>query len=142
MAATVAQVARLRRMVAEQTSATYSDTDLAGYIEGCPLLDALGREPFIVSATSPPELEANEDWTPTYDLNAAAGEIWAEKVSALASQFDFSEDGQTFSRSQAVRHAQQQARYYTARRSASVIKLHPGGTITNNTIANGSECPC
>lgn len=125
MAATDEQKARLRRMVAEPTSATYSDTTLAGYIERFPLPDSMGRDPYRVSAATPPAIEANPDWTATYDLNAAAADVWDEKAGAAADKFDFSEDGQSFSRAQLMAHCSDRARYYRARRSVSVIKLRP-----------------
>ncbi len=44
MAASAEQIARLRRMVAEPTTATYTDDDLAAYIAAHPLMDANGRK--------------------------------------------------------------------------------------------------
>lgn len=135
MASTAAQVAALRRKVAEPDSATYDDTTLAGYIEARPLIDVFGREPYQATAAYPPGLEANPDWTATYDLNAAAQEIWTEKAAALAVKFDFTTDGQTFTRSQMHKHALEQARYYGARRSASTIKLFPKPDIAQAPMA-------
>lgn len=125
MAATAEQISRLRRMVGDVEAATYSNADLAAYIERYPLLDPLGRSPYQVSSTSPPEQEANPDWTVTYDLNAAAGDIWSEKAGAASAKFDFTEDAQSFSRSQIYKHCSEMARYYRARRSASTVVLWP-----------------
>ena len=113
-------------MVAEPTVATYSDAVLTEYIERAPLIDSLGRDPYVVSTTTPPVMIANPDWAGSpYDLNRVASEIWEEKAGALAAQFDFSEDGQSFSRAQLMAHCSDRARYYRARRSVSVIKLRP-----------------
>lgn len=125
MAATAEQVERLRRMVNESTETVYSDGDLWEYVERYPLLDALGREPFVESETDPDTLEVNADWTPTYDLNAAAADIWAEKAAALATEFDFSAGGQSFQRSQAYQMCMQQSRYYRARRALKTVRAWP-----------------
>lgn len=125
MAATAAQVTLLRRMVNEPTTSPYGDVDLKAYIERYPLLDGLGNEPYIESETDPTTLIANPDWTATYDLNAAAADIWAEKAATLAGEFDFSAGGQSFQRSQAYDAYMKQSRYYRSRRSASSVRLQP-----------------
>lgn len=102
MPATAAQITRLRRMVAEPSSATYSDEDLAGYLEELPLLDVAG-----------------------YDLHAAASAIWDEKAAALAARYDVSADGATHSLSQKHAHALQQARHHRSRRAPGTITLRP-----------------
>jgi|SRR3990172_1282612 len=112
MAATELEVSRLRRMVAEPTATTYSDISLRGYIERFPLMDSDGNDP-----------SETDDWIPTYDLNAAAAEIWQEKAALLSAKYDVSVDTSTFHRSQAHDNAQKMARYYAARRSVSVIEL-------------------
>lgn len=131
-------------MVGEVNSSTYSDTVLAEYIERAPLIDSLGRDPYVVSATTPPVMIANVDWVATYDLNLAASEIFSEKASALAAQFDFSEDGQSFSRRQKYENAEKQARIFRAKRSAQAIKLYPYplANPTAYTVANGPDCLC
>lgn len=114
--------------MAEPTAATYSDDVLTLYFNQRKLMDALGRDPYVVSATTPPTMIANPDWTGdenSYDINAVAAEIWDEKAGAAADKFDFSEDGQSFSRAQLMAHCSDRARYYRARRSVSVIKLRP-----------------
>ena len=131
-------------MVGEVNSSTYSDAVLTEYIERAPLIDSLGRDPYVVSATTPPVMIANVDWVATYDLNAVASEIWSEKAGALAAQFDFSEDGQSFSRRQKYENAEKQARIYRAKRSAQAISLYPYplANPTAYTVANGPDCLC
>lgn len=104
-------LAALRRMVAEPTSATYSDQALSAFIEAYPVIDAKHRDP------------ADDEWEATYDLNAAAQDIWSEKASALAGGFDFSADGGQYSRSQQYQQAMAQARYYGARRKAASKRI-------------------
>ena len=104
MAATAAQIAQVRRMVAEPTTGTYSDVMLASYIESYPLIDADGHEP------------SETDWTATYDLNAAAADVWEEKAATVADNVDFSADGASYSLSQKYEQAMARVRYHRARR--------------------------
>lgn len=123
MSATDAMVTRLRRMAAEATTETYSDDDLKTIIERYPTLDERGEKPYTYdTSTQPPTQDANEDWIPTYDLHAAAAEVWGEKAAALAGDFDFSADGSKFERSQAYEQALKQARFYLARRKPGTIR--------------------
>ncbi len=118
MGATAAQILQLRRMVAEPTDATYDDELLAAYVERYPLLDERGQEPYTWNtSTRPPTQSENEDWIPTYDLHAAAGDVWEEKAAGLAAKTDFSADGANVSLSQQHMHALAQARYHRSRRS-------------------------
>ena len=125
MAATAAQIAQLRRMVAETTATvTYSDTYLTTYIEAHPMYDERGEEPYTWdSSTTPPTKVVNLDWIATYDLNAAAADIWDEKAAEVADQFDFSADGASHSLSQKYEHYQRRAAYYRARRATRSITL-------------------
>lgn len=113
MAATEAQVARLRRLCAEPDACTYDDAALAGYVEAYPLQDSLGRLP------------DDHEWTATYDLYAAAADICDEKAAAVAAQYDFSADGGTYTRSQEWQHWRSMAQRYRARRAAKAITLVP-----------------
>ena len=125
MAATAAQVARIRRMVNEPTETDYDDDLVEDYIERYPLVDARGEDPWVESTTTPGTLEENDDWTATYDLAAAAADIWSEKAAALAGDFDFSADGGNYSRSQAYEQYMKQSRYWRARRSAVTMTMVP-----------------
>ncbi len=112
MSASATDIADLRDMVAEPTTTTYSDDDLAAVIERFALIDSGGYEPDDV------------DWTATYDLNAAAANIWGRKRAALATMYDFSADGGTFHRQQAFENAGKMARHYSARRAPSSLRVH------------------
>ncbi len=98
---TAAQIATVRRMVAEPLTTTYSDALITTFIETYPVLDEQGEQPFTLSSDTPPVHETNADWMPTYDLNAAAADIWTEKASAVANLYDFKADGGDYTRSQA-----------------------------------------
>jgi hypothetical protein len=111
MAASAADIVRLRRMVAEPTTTTYSDAILTEIIERYPLLDADGLA------------WDDDDWVAVYDANASAAEVWAEKAAALTGSFDFAADGASFTRSQAYAQAAKQQRYYAARRAPGTITM-------------------
>lgn len=112
MAATAAQIAQLRRMVAEPTTTTYDDDALTAYIEARPLVDSLGRTP------------DHDDWDGTYDLNGAASAIWEEKAAALADKYDVNADGADLARSQRFEHACKMARRYSARRATGSARMY------------------
>lgn len=120
---TDAQIAELRRMVGEPTIATYSDVLLTSYIERYPHLDEQGEEPYTLSGATPPTQEVNESWIPTYDLNAAAADIWQEKAAAVASKFDFAADGGNYSMSQMHGNYMAQCRFYRSRRMPSSMRM-------------------
>lgn len=111
MTATAAMIGRLRRMVNEDSSSVYSDADLATYIEVYPVVDQDGNFP------------ENPDWLPTYDVNAAAADIWEEKAARFAELYDFDADGGDYKRSQMVENAMRMAARYRARRSASTVRM-------------------
>jgi len=109
-------------MVAEPTEATYTDEALASAIEVYPLLDPLGLAPYTWDySTTPPSQLAQDTWIPTYDLHAAAAQVWQEKASLHAGNFDFAADGASFSRSQAYEMAMKQSRHHAARRAPTTL---------------------
>jgi hypothetical protein len=131
-------------MVDEPTDATYNSTMLAQCIEEYPMADELGEQPYTWDTSdSPPTKDANEDWIPTYDLNAAAGDIWAEKASAVAEDFTFSADGGSYDRSKVYEQYMRQARYYRSRRSMKTVKagMYPRPDAYDNLawVANVAE---
>jgi hypothetical protein len=118
MAATAAEIARLRRMVAEPTTTNgYTDTVLSDAIERYPVPDSAGVYPTDEDGV------AESAWVATYDLNAAAADVWMEKAGALAATYDFSADGADFKRSQAAKQAREMAGYYRSRRYARGVLL-------------------
>jgi len=124
MSATAAQIAELRRMVAEPLTTTYSDLLLQGFIERYPLMDELRQEPYTWTMVDGAYTTlANTLWIPTYDLNAAAADVWQEKLAALSNQTDFSADGGNFSLSQKFEHAEKMVKHYRSRRSAKNIEV-------------------
>lgn len=118
MTASAADIARVRRMVAEPTSATYTDAIIAAAIERYPAPDALHHRPVDEDG------RANAAWAATYDINAATADIWQEKAAALAANFDFQADGARFERSQALKHAMSMATLYRSRRYAGTTRVY------------------
>lgn len=118
------EIAELRRMVAEPTTTTYSDAILAGIIEKYMVMDQNGVDALYVNyATTPPSFALETTWMPTYDLNAAAADVWEEKASKLTDKFDFSADGGNYSQSQAFANASKQASKYNSRRKCKSINV-------------------
>lgn len=111
-------------MVAEPTYTTYSDATLVAYIERYPHIDQFGESPL------DPYGVANTDWTATYDLAAAAADVWEEKAGAVAGKFDFSANGGQYTQSQQYEQYMKQCRYYRSRRMPSTVMLvkHPQET--------------
>lgn len=127
MAASAADRVKLRRMVGEPTRKVYDDDALDGYIEAYPLHDLDGNEPFTEGSDG--SLEENSDWTATYDLNAAAADIWLEKAGTKVDERDHQEAGGRLGlwRGDAKRfeHAEKMHRKYAARRAARSVRLGP-----------------
>jgi hypothetical protein len=125
MAATLSEIQRLRYMVGEPTSTTYTDDRIREMIEKYPLTDAAGYDP------TTPDGEANTNWTATYDLHAAASEIWAEKAGAQAGKMDFSVEGGNFKANQLYENCMKMARYHAARRAIKAIRIEPQPKIAD-----------
>jgi hypothetical protein len=86
MSASAEDLNDLRLMINEPTATTYSDATLARYVEKHPLTDSDGYEP------------DDDDWTPTYDLNRTASDVWYQKAMTHVGEYKFSADGSTFER--------------------------------------------
>ncbi len=125
MVATAAMAAKLRRMVDEPTEVPYDDDLIDDIIESYPLIDSLGTKPLETDfSTTPPTISERDEWIPTYDLNAAAADIWEEKAGAIAENFDFSADGGSYKRSQKYDQYMSKSRYHLARRAAKASRVY------------------
>lgn len=107
--------ARIEVMTAWDSEPTLSSTEVSMLLELAQRADVDGFAP------------SHDDWTPTYDLNAAAAEGWRWKAAKVAGKFDVSTDGQAVSRSQMVAHCQQMADQY---RRKIVQQIPVYGTLT------------
>jgi hypothetical protein len=144
MTVTDAQIAKLRRMVAEPTASTYSDDDIESYIDECAVMDENGEDPtYLDTSTTPPTVTDNDDWIATYDLNAAAANIWEEKAAALQERFDFAADGGNYKVSQAHENALKMAGKYRSRskiKSVMAIKWpKEDGSIESDIVYRGYD---
>jgi hypothetical protein len=125
MTASAAMITQVRAWVNEPTTTTYSDAAITIFIERYPLLDERGEEPYSWdTSTQPPTVDDNDDWIDTYDLHAAAADIWDEKAAIVAQDFDFTADGGSYSRSQVWMQYTNQARFHRARRKPGNITIH------------------
>jgi hypothetical protein len=124
MTVSAAMIARLRRMVNEATTATYTDAALTTIIERYPMIDERGVNPYYWdTSTDPPTQTAVTGWIDTYDLASAASDIWNEKASVLSDEVDENHEGRTYTYSQIYAQALRQARFWHSRRSAKTVKL-------------------
>lgn len=132
MSVTAGNISKLRRMIAEPTTAAYSDADLVEILASHPVMDERGEQPFTWDfSTTPPGKEENDQWIPTYDFHLSAAEIWEEKAAAVADEHDFSADGADFSRSQVYQNYIKNARFHRARRYArnQTVMVQPLGGL-------------
>lgn len=113
MTASADQISRLRRMVNEPvTSTVYTDPILTTYIEAYPVIDADGNLP------------SEDDWTASYDLNAAAADIWEEKAAAVQTYYNFTADGGKYDQDKLFETAMDKSRYHAARRKPASKQSH------------------
>lgn len=124
MTVTPENIAELRRKINEPDETTYDDTLLETIIEKYPMIDERGIEPYYwtISGVGVPEKTANTAWIATYDLNAAAAEVWQDKAALYAGRFDFKADGGDFAQSQEFVHAKSMAAFFGGRISSRTIK--------------------
>jgi len=107
MSASPDEILRLRRMCGEDCSETYSDSDLAAYIEA--------------------HARTADDGSESYDLHAAAADVWEEKAASSACAIDSTIDGVALATSQRHEHALAMARRHRARsrtRSVAMQSRH------------------
>ena len=119
MSLTEAQAqARIERLTDYNTDPTLGTADISDLLEVAARPDESGYVRSDGTAT----------WTATWDLNAAAAEGWRRKAGKAATRYNFSEDGQSFTRAQIYAHCLSQAEHYASKTLGSFV-AH-GGTIT------------
>jgi hypothetical protein len=121
MSLSQSDLARLRRMIQEDRDelcqdelppvTAYDNGTLNYYAANYAVTDSNGVEP------------GEDDWTPTYDLNATAADIWEEKASAKWEQFDVAQMGTSISRRQKFDNAMAQSRHFRSRARARSVPL-------------------
>ena len=100
--------ARLARMVAADQEPTLDSDAIDELLAMAVRPDAAGL------------ISTEDGYVTTWDLNAAAAEGWRWKAAQVANRFDFGADGQTFSRSDFLKHCLEMADRYSKRYASSV----------------------
>lgn len=77
-------------------------------------------------------------WSPAYDLYFAAAEGWRWKAGKISDAYDFSEDQQTFDRSQLVKHCMDMAAKYDALAGTSI---YGGGVDSSRSLVSAKFEP-
>lgn len=105
-----AEEARLRliAMTAAKREPELDEDTIDELLELATRADASGRVP------------TDEDWTPTFDLNAAAAEGWDRKAGLAAGDFTFSNEAGTYNRAEVFDMCKRQAASYRARTLGSI----------------------
>ena len=127
-------VARLRRLIAEPTTALYSDGDLIACLKQFPTARKLQADTLIVNAN-------NSLSVVVWDVHAAAAQIWEEKIAALIAQgsYDITADGQTLNRDQKLQQYRAQLAYHQARRRVRSVKITAAPSRTQLTLEQRIE---
>ena len=63
---------------------------------------------------------AGTEWSPSWDLNAAAADGWRIKAGKVAGRYNFTTDGQQFARAQMIAHCRMMERMYRRKVSTGV----------------------
>lgn len=71
----------------------------------------------------------------SYDLNGAAADVWLAKAANASKMYNFSSDGQSFSRNQYYQACMQQASYYQGLAGPTIISLFRGDNLTEEIYA-------
>jgi uncharacterized protein with WD repeat len=125
MTVTADMITKFRRMINEPTAINYSDDELETYIESWAVDDEFDNKALILDySTTPYSYITNTSWVPTYDLNAAAAEIWEEKAADIQDEFDFSAEGGNYTRSQKYQQAINMASRYKSHSKAKSVLMH------------------
>lgn len=98
---------KLKQLTAWDSEPVLTEDDLDELLYAASLEDANGLAPI------------NEEWTPTYDLNAAAVAGWLIKAGRAAATVDSPESGPVTSK--IFDNCRAMARIYSAKRKASVV---------------------
>ena len=67
----------------------------------------------------------------SYDLNAAAADVWRAKASNAAKKYDFSTGGQSFHRKQYYDHCIQMAQFYEGLSGPTIISTYRGDNVAS-----------
>ena len=74
----------------------------------------------------------------SYDLNAAAADVWRSKAANAAKMYGFSAGGQSFQRQQFMQNCVSMAQYYEGLAAPTIISLYRGDNV-NAGVEDGDE---
>ena len=101
--------------------------------DGYPSVAEALVEAFVDDAARPDadgNATTSDDWTPSYDLNAATASVWEAKAALVANRYDIDTDGQGLDRSQLLAHFRSMAAMYR-NRIASKFRRAEYADMTN-----------
>lgn len=142
MTVTTAMTETVLRYINEADATEGRKTEVSGIIAGYPLVDERGEVPYTWdTSTQPPTKTDNADWLATYDLHAAAAEIWGDKAAGFAHLYTFSADGGQYVRSEAHAQTLRMASYHLSRRAAKSarVMVWPKPSVASLVVANLAE---
>ncbi len=99
---------KLKRLSAWETEPALSEDDLNAILGQAALADVNGLEP------------SHEEWTPTYDINAAAAAAWLAKAARASSLTEVDPPGSGIVTSKVFDNCRQMARLYAGKGPRSV----------------------
>jgi ribosomal protein S26 len=121
-------------MIAESTTATYSDDALTTHIEAHAVPDLRGVLSYELDfSTTPATKSDNDSWIATYDLNATAAEIWEEKAAAVACDYATNADGANLQRNQVYDQYMRIASRYRAKACLGVASFARAERVRSET---------
>ena len=98
---------KLKQLTAWETEPALTEDELQELLDGVALVDVNGLAPL------------HEEWTPTYDLNAAASQGWLIKAARATATVDEPTAGVVTSR--VFENCRAMARIYAAKRSGTLV---------------------
>jgi len=99
---------KLKRITAWDAEPTLSEDDLEAALAAAALADVDGMVP------------SEEDWKPTYDINAAAAAAWLVKAARASPQTEVDPPGSGITTSKVFDNCRAMARIYASKRNLTV----------------------
>lgn len=99
---------KLKAISAWETEPVLTETEVEDILGNASVADAEGNAP------------ANDDWTPTYDINKAAAEAWLIKAARASALTEIDPPGSGILTSQVFENCMKMSREFKSRGSVSV----------------------
>lgn len=105
---------------------------------------ALTEAEVVEAIQNHPRLDADglpadaEDWTQTWDINAAVAELWGIKAGKVAGDFNFSADAARYDKGDVMAKCLEMEAHYASKSAGSIpIGAHVGDDLLGGVIVNG-----